>query len=77
MNFEEIVMCGVNVTIIFLLCIALIYDTVKRKDTEPTAEQQIIYVMVDDSGRVIQQLTPEEMRAYNDSIRRNQADKRL
>jgi hypothetical protein len=35
----------------------------KQRETAE-AEAKIIYIMVDDSGKVIRQVTPEELRAY-------------
>lgn len=40
---------------------SLLAHSAKQRET---AEARIIYIMVDDSGKVIRQVTPEELRAY-------------
>jgi len=40
---------------------SLLAHSAKQRET---AEAKIIYIMVDDSGKVIRQVTPEELRAY-------------
>lgn len=40
---------------------ALLAHSAKQRET---AEAKIIYIMVDDSGKVIRQVTPEELRAH-------------
>lgn len=48
---------------VILFCVgfsALLAHSAKQRET---AEAKIIYIMVDDSGKIIQQLTPQEMRA--------------
>lgn len=39
---------------------SLLAHSAKQRET---AEAKIIYIMVDDSGKVIRQVTPEELRA--------------
>lgn len=41
---------------------SLLAHSAKQREAE--AEAKIIYIMVDDSGKVIRQVTPEELRAY-------------
>lgn len=36
----------------------------RSAEQRETAEAKIIYIMVDDSGKIIRQVTPEELRAY-------------
>ena len=48
---------------LILFCVgfsSLLAHSAKQRDT---AEAKIIYIMVDDSGKVIRQVTPEELRA--------------
>lgn len=40
---------------------SLLAHSAKQRET---AEAKIIYIMVDDSGKVIRQVTPEELRAH-------------
>lgn len=50
---------------LILFCVGfslLLAHSAKQRETE-TAEAKIIYIMVDDSGKVIRQVTPEELRA--------------
>lgn len=49
---------------LILFCVgfsSLLAHSAKQRET---AEAKIIYIMVDDSGKVIRQVTPEELRAY-------------
>lgn len=49
---------------LILFCVgfsSLLAHSAKQRET---AEARIIYIMVDDSGKVIRQVTPEELRAY-------------
>ena len=41
---------------------SLLAHSAKQRETAE-AETKIIYIMVDDSGKVIRQVTPEELRA--------------
>lgn len=48
---------------VILFCVgfsSLLAHSAKQRET---AEAKIIYIMVDDSGKVIRQVTPEELRA--------------
>lgn len=48
---------------VIIFCVgfsALLAHSAKQRET---AEAKIIYIMVDDSGKVIRQVTPEELRA--------------
>lgn len=48
---------------LILFCVGfsgLLAHSAKQRET---AEAKIIYIMVDDSGKVIRQVTPEELRA--------------
>lgn len=48
---------------LILFCVgfsSLLAHSAKQRET---AEAKIIYIMVDDSGKVIRQVTPEELRA--------------
>lgn len=40
---------------------SLLAHSAKQRET---AEAKIIYIMVDDSGKIIRQVTPEELRAH-------------
>lgn len=49
---------------LILFCVgfsSLLAHSAKQRET---AEAKIIYIMVDDSGKVIRQVTPEELRAH-------------
>lgn len=51
---------------LILFCVGfsgLLAHSAKQRETAE-AETKIIYIMVDDSGKVIRQVTPEELRAY-------------
>ena len=50
---------------LILFCVGfsgLLAHSAKQRETAE-AETKIIYIMVDDSGKVIRQVTPEELRA--------------
>lgn len=51
---------------LILFCVGfsgLLAHSAKQRETA-AAEAKIIYIMVDDSGKVIRQVTPEELRAH-------------